>query len=273
MRYVSADDPLGAAFAAIRELEPTDPEVAGVLKRVRRRSSRAFRTPRVIAVIALLALGSAAAAAAVKTFSAATGISVRAGDPNARAIGTGEAIALGAPDDVAFGVQLTRDIRFAPGYQSWKAGMIAFQTALGPAGPPRGHAFMTSSALRWQVAEAAVCSWLNYYATSRAAGHTAAANSAAAQIRAAPNWQAITGLTYPSGLGPVVAAVGAGDAKLVRALIDTGQAGQCSPIGPFPPPGLSTAKRRAKLAAAEQLGQREIAADPVARGQGVSDTP
>jgi hypothetical protein len=32
-------------------------------------------------------------------------------------------------------------------------------------------------------------------------------------------------LRYPSGLGPVIAAVGAGDAKLVQALIDTGQVG------------------------------------------------
>jgi hypothetical protein len=63
----------------------------------------------------VLALGGVAAAAAVNTFSAATGIHVRASDPNARAIGTGHAIALGAPDDVGVGVKLTHDIPFALG--------------------------------------------------------------------------------------------------------------------------------------------------------------
>ena len=270
MRYVSADDPLGAAFAAIRELEPTGAEVAGVLKRVRRRKRGHLKTPRLIIVIGMLVCTGAAAAAAVNTFSAATGIYVRAGDPDAGAIGTGEAIALGALDDVGVGVKLTRDIRFAPGYESWRAGTIASQTTLGPGAPPPGHAFMTSSALRWQVAEAAACSWLNYFVASQAAGDTGAAKSAVAEIEAAPSWPAITGLSYPDGLGTVVAAVRAGDAKLVQALIDVGQVGNCLVIGPFPPTGMSSADRQAKLAAARRLGQQEIATDPVAQRLGIS---
>jgi hypothetical protein len=69
----------------------------------------------------------ATAAAGVTPFSAATGIHVRASDPNAEAIGTGQAIALGASDDITVGVKLTHDIHFAPGYESWRAGTIAFR--------------------------------------------------------------------------------------------------------------------------------------------------
>lgn len=169
--------------------------------------------------------------------------------------------------------ELTRDIPFAPGYESWRAGTIAFQTTLFGDSPPPGHAYITSGALRWQVAEAAVCSWLNYYVRSQAAGNAAAAKSAAAQIKAAPGWPAITGLSYPSGLGPVVAAVGAGDPKLVQALIDAGDVGNCLLYGPFPPAGMSQAERTARVVAAQQRGQREIATDPVAHRLGITDSP
>lgn len=273
MRYVSADDPLAVAFAAIRDLEPSEAEVATVLKRVRRRKRGAPRTPRLAAVIAILAVGSGATAAAVSSFSAATRIYVHSGDRNAGAIGTGEAIALGAPNEVSVGVKLTRDIPFAPGYAWWRAGTIAFQTTLYGDSPRPGHAFMTSSALRWQVAESAVCSWLDSYVAATTAGNSAAAESAATQIEAAPSWPAITGLSYPSGLGSVVAAVRASDPKLVQALIDTGQAGQCAAIGPFRPGRMSVAEQRAKLAAASRLGQQEIANDPVAERLGISGTP
>lgn len=226
-----------------------------------------FRTPARagIVVAAMVAAGAlAAGAAALNPFSAATGIQVRAGAQNAQAIGTGQAIALGASNEVSVGASLTQDIQFAPGYESWRARTIAFQTALG-SGAPGGQTFMTSSALRWQVAESAACSWLNYYVASEAAGDTAAASSAAAQIKAAPTWPAITGLNYPDGLGAAVAAVGAGDAELVQALIDTGQVGNCVSVGPFPPAGVSQADVRAKLAAARELGQHEIATDRLAR--------
>jgi hypothetical protein len=218
----------------------------------------------------VVAGGFAAAAVALNPFSAATGIQVQPGDPNAQAIGTGQAIAMGAPDDVSVGAGLTQDISFAPGYESWRAETIAFQTSLGPGSPPAGQAYMTSSALRFQVAESAACSWLTYYDASESAGNTGAASSAAAQVKAAPNWPAITGYDHPNGLGPAVAAVGAGDSSLVQALIDTGQAGNCTALGPFPPAGMSTADSRAKLAADSQLGQQDIAADPVAQRLGVS---
>jgi hypothetical protein len=224
-----------------------------------------------ILVAAVVAAGTlAGAAAGVVPFSAATGIQVRGSDPNAQAIGTGQAIALGASDDVSAGVNLTQGIPFAPGYESWRAGTIAFQTSLG-AGAPPGHAYITSSALRWQVAESAVCSWANYYVASEAAGNAAAAATAAAQIATAPSWSAITGLSYPSGLPSVVAAVGAGDANLVQALIDTGQVGgaTCTALGAFPPVGMSPADRATKLAAASQVGHREIATDAVAQGLGI----
>lgn len=140
MRHVSAADPLDVAFGAIRDLEPTEAEIAAVLKRAPRRGRMGFRTPRLIIVVAVLAVGvGAGAAAAVNTFSAATGTYMRAGERNAQATGTGEAIALGARDEVSVGVELTRDIPFAPGYAFWRAGTIAFQTTL-DGGAPLGHA-------------------------------------------------------------------------------------------------------------------------------------
>jgi hypothetical protein len=241
-----------------------------------------FRRGTRLAISGLAAVAAAgtvaAAAVAVNPFSALTGTQVKAGDPNAQAIGTGQDIAMGAPNDVSVGVKFTQDIRFAPGYESWRAGTIAFQTSPGPGpgpgSPPPGKALITSGALRWQVAEAAVCSWLKYYVASQAAGDTAAATSAAAQIDAAPGWPAMTGFSYPNKLGLAVAAVDGGDAKLVQALINTGQAGNCLAIGPlFSPAGLSAADQQAQLADARQLGQQEIATDPVAQRLGISGIP
>lgn len=177
---------------------------------------------------------------------------------------------MGASDDVSLGVNLTQDISFAPGYESWRAGTIVFQTSLGPGAPPEGQAYILSSALRWQVAESAVCSWLNYYVASKAAGNTAAVTSAAAEVEAAPTWPAISGFGMHDELGPVVAAVGAGDAKLVQALINTDQVGNCLAVGPFPPAGMSPADFQAKLATARRLGQQEIATDPVAQRLGIN---
>ena len=274
MRHVNANDSLVAAFAVIRDLEPTEAEIAGVLKGVPPRKRGLLRWPRLIIALAVLVVGGGAAtAAAVNPFSALTGTYVHAGATDAKALGTGQAIAMGALNDVSVGLKLTRDIPFAPGYESWRARTIAFQTTLEGSSPRPGQAFMTSSALRWQVAESAVCSWLNYYVAAKAVGNSATAKIAAAQINAAPGWPAITGLSYPSGLGPVVAAVGAGDRKLVQALIDTGDAGNCVAYGPFPPAGMSQAERTARVVAAQQLGQREIAADPVAHRLGITDTP
>jgi hypothetical protein len=128
---------------------------------------------------------------------------------------------------------------------------------------------MTSGALRWQVAESAACSWLAYYVSSASAGNTMAANAATREVAAAQHWSAITGLKYPDQLGLAVAAVRAGDGKLVQALIDTGRVGNCSAIGPFPPAGMSTTAQRAKLVAANKRGQREIATDPIAQRLGI----
>jgi hypothetical protein len=246
---------------------------------------RRFRRPTRagILLVAVLATGTVAAGAgAVKSFSALIGTQVKAGDRNAQAIGTGHDIAMGARDTVSVGLKFTQDIRFAPGYERWRAETIAFQTSLGPPGPgspPPGKALMTSGMLRRGVAEAAACSWLKYYVTSQAAGDTAAATSAAAQIDAAPGWPAMTALSFPNRLGLAVAAVDRGDAKLVQALINTAQAGDCLAIGPLfepgdlSPAGLSEADQQAQLAKARHLGQREIATDPVAHRLGISGIP
>ncbi len=224
-----------------------------------------------ILIATVIVAGSlAAVASALKPFSATTGMRVRAGDRNAQAIGSGTVIAMGASNDVSVGESLTQDIQFAPGYESWRDGTIAFQLSLGTGSPPAGQAFMTSSALRSEVAESAACSWLSYYVASESAGNDSAAVSAAAQVSAAPSWQAITGYSRPTGLAPAVAAVAAGDPKLVQALIDTGQAGNCTAVGPFPPGGISEADTRAKLAADRQVGQQEIATDRVAHRLGIN---
>ncbi|MGH2914177.1 MAG: hypothetical protein ACRDMX_04230 [Solirubrobacteraceae bacterium] len=204
--------------------------------------------------------------------SALTGLQILGSNPNAQAVGIGESLALGASNDVPVGLSLTKDITFAPGYEAWKAETIAFEMQLGPGAPPAGQALMSSSALRWQVAESAACSWVEYYIASGAADNTTATASAAAQIAAAPSWPAITGLAYPSGLGPVVAAISVSDTNLAQALIDTAQVGSasCTTLGPIPPSGMSTAAARAKLAAARQLGQQEIAADPNAQRLGIA---
>ncbi|MGH2866644.1 MAG: hypothetical protein ACRDNK_03615 [Solirubrobacteraceae bacterium] len=247
-----------------------------------RRRRRFHRPARAAALVALVLATGAAAATAAAVNSALTGTQVKAGDPNAQAIGTGQDIAMGAPDTVSVGIKFTQDIRFAPGYESWKAATVAFETSLGPPGPgspPPGKALMTSGMLRRGVAEAAVCSWLKYYVASQTAGDSAAATSAAAQIDAAPSWPAMTALSFPNSLGLAVAAVDRGDANLVQALINTAQAGNCLVVGPLfspgdvSPAGLSEADQQAQLAEARHLGQQEIATDPVAQRLGINGIP
>ncbi len=249
----------------------------GAQGRSKQRSLRSRRTAKVgiVSVVAVIVIigGLAAIAGANNPPSAASGKYVHARDANASATGTGELITMGAPDDVSVGEKYTQDITFAPGYESWRDKTIAFQTDLRGGAPP-GQGFIPSSALRWQVAESAVCSWLNYYVDSQATGDTAASASAAAQITSASSWPAITGLNYPSGLGSTVAAINAGDGKLVQALIDTGRGpGNCAAVGPFPPAGMSNAIVREKLVAASQAGERELASDPMAQKLGISATP
>jgi hypothetical protein len=227
------------------------------------------RRSRALAVVfACLVLSGAAVAA--QQFSAHSGIFLTRSSPNARALGTGEALAMGAPDAVSVGVQETKDIPFAPGYQSWRARDVAFQLSLGPGAPPAGHAFMTVNALRWQVADAAACSWMNDWLASSARGDTSAARTAGSELEAAPSWRAITAMNEPTGLDTIAIAVSHGDTQLVRALIDTGRAGNCSAVGPFPPTRLTTNQTRATLSLAQAKGARILARDPLATQLGIT---
>src|SRR5664279_4129856 len=100
-------------FTAAEKLLPSSPDndapfVARRAKRSGMGGSRFRRSTRLAAsaLAVVVAAGTVAAGAvAVNSFSALTGTQVKAGDPNARAIGTGQDIAMGAPNTVSVGVK------------------------------------------------------------------------------------------------------------------------------------------------------------------------
>jgi hypothetical protein len=222
--------------------------------------------------LAVMAIAAGGAYATSQALSANSGTVVTASSPNASALGTGEALTIGASDAVSVGLDDTNDIPFAPGYATWRKSEVSEQLDSNPGNPPAGSGFMTVSALRWQVAEAASCSWADYWLASTSQGNDGAASTAAAELEAAPSWSAITDMTSEaSGLGPLATAVSQEDTQLVTALIDTGSFGNCSAVGPFfPPAGMTAQEAQAKLSAARTTGQAILAHDSLARTLGLS---
>ncbi len=250
MRPIKATEGLGKAMARLR-IHSTLAVVLGVMS---------------------AAIAAGGAFAATQMLTANSGISLTSSSVNARALGTGEALTVGAADAVSVGVRDTADIPFAPGYSSWQEQEVAEQ--IGPSGnnPPAGTGFMTVSALRWQVAEAAACSWADYWLAATADGNSSAAASAASELEAAPSWSSITGMSSePSGLAAVAGAVSAGDTKLLGALIDTESFGSCSVLGPITPvAGMTAQQAQSKLGSAAASGRQILASDPLAAKLGVA---
>lgn len=206
---------------------------------------------------------------------AAAGPALPVSAPDAAVPGSYGALRVGAVGAVSAGMSDSAGIPFAPGYASWHRREVSDKLAAQPG--RTGGGVISVSALRWQVAEAAACSWADYWLASRAARDNVAMRVAGDQLESAPFSSAIADIgSEPSGLVPVAAAVAHGDAMLLRALIDTQSFGSCSVVGPFQPkPGMTTRRARVKLAAARVTGIHILAHDPLAYqlGLGIPGRP
>jgi hypothetical protein len=231
---------------------------------------RPRRSRALVVVLAGLVLSGTAVAA--QQITAHSGIFLTRSSPNARALGTGEALVMGAPDAVAVGVRETSDIPFAPGYRFWRAKDVAFQLSLSPGSPPVGRAFMTVGALRRAVADAAACSWTNDWLLAISQHDTVAARRAQSELAASPARSDNGGTTERTRLALLEIAVSHRDANLVRALIDTGRAGNCTALGPFPPTQLTPKQAQSRLHHAAAEGAKILGRDPLARRLGIPET-
>lgn len=159
---------------------------------------RRRRIRRVLAAVVAGAVLVGGTAAAAEIYQARTGtFAVDAEDLELG--GPGERLDPAAPD---FGETLdeeTRDIPF-PDAES-RAISRRDEVGYGLRDEP-GTASVSTGALRWWVARAALCAWSNEYAAATTRGDAAARGRAATMLRGAPTWPAIVELDPDQELNP-----------------------------------------------------------------------
>jgi hypothetical protein len=149
--------------------------------------------------------------------------------------GPGEELNPAAPDFRTVALQVTTDIPFPDGYGSWR------ELAVVDASDPSG--LVSTGALRGWFAASAFCAWVKDWRQSQLASDSAAADSAAQEIAAAPGWAAVTDEDpHPSSSGqgdsgssyslfgwmlPYRDAVLAGDTSRVEQLLASGYGDKC----------------------------------------------
>ena len=248
-------DAFKAATLAERDIRPA--------RHGLRRFTRGWR---LFVVVAVVLVGGGGAVAATKLLSVNSGQYVRS--PQAAGYG-GEILNIGAHNALAVGMRDTRNIPFAPGYSAWHRGVIQVNLADPSGQGPVGAAVTSTGALHAWVVSAATCSWVSYWVTSMRAGNSSGAATATRQIEQAPallREEAIGGI-QPSGLGPTIDAIKAGDVNLVHAMTDMGgmiSDGSCNGLGPTAviPAGMSRQQYHAKVVALIGTGMKLLLSDP-----------
>ncbi|WP_432537795.1 hypothetical protein [Kineococcus arenarius] len=149
------------------------------------RARRQRRLARAGAITLAVALAGTGTAAAATYLAARTG--ERTSGWEATAAGPGEVLRQDGSDYVDVARQLTADIPVAPGHQAqseaqFNVGALA----------PRADTQISTSALRAQVAQNAICTWADAWIAADATGDTAARRAAADTLTASLTWSAVT---------------------------------------------------------------------------------
>ncbi len=127
-----------------------------------------------------------------------------------RAGGPGEYLRIGAPDFCRVAMQVSADIPFPPGYQSWRRWLLV------AAGVKRvnlsgacdsqtqgGRAEVSTGELRGSFAQSAFCAWVYDWRHAVRAPGQDGLRTAVAHIDAAPGWSAVTAEDPHPSAGPL----------------------------------------------------------------------
>jgi hypothetical protein len=102
--------------------------------------------------------------------------------------GTGEFLDPSAPDFRDVALQLSSDIPYPQGYQTWRDFLISDEITNADGSTE------ASGALRGWFAASAFCAWVQVWRQADLSADTATASAAAQMIAQAPTWQAVTAL-------------------------------------------------------------------------------
>lgn len=219
--------------------------------RFARRGSR--RVVVLAAAVGALAIGGVAAAATYLT--TYTGKFVTG--YNARSIGPGQLLEIGAPNYCRAGLKLSSDISYPSGYEGWRTWVMLQDLAwqkITPSGSCANHdpfsleEQVTTGALHGFFAHSAFCAWVTDWQAAEGSGNTAEASNAASVIAGALKWPAVVAedphpsdMPVPDGSGtdpsslfgwmiPYQNAVAAGNTSVVSDLL-SGTANYASSVG------------------------------------------
>lgn len=179
-------DPLAGATLATPEIAAAAGQLANAIASLSRprRAPRSRRLKLAFAAAIAAAVVGVGVATAAGVFHARTGLfpspaEVPAGGP-------GEELNPAAPDFRSVALQLSADIPYPQGYDSWRDLVITreIQTADG--------GLETTGALRGWFAASAFCAWVQDWRQATNTGDSSEANRAATTIAAAPGWDAVT---------------------------------------------------------------------------------
>lgn len=227
-RLVASGDPIQRQIPASPGLEAAfDVMTASIASRPRRRPRRALSRPRaMLAVVVAVALLGAGATAATKLF-----IPARTRGPIMGG-GIGALINVDGTNYRQVALQISSDIPFPHGYESWRAAVIAWerqdqQAACGPGPLPGCMPKMPVGLLHGAFAASAFSAWVLAWRHAIMTGHGAAATRDLRVISGVLGWPAIRtedphprvsmpgdmGSTHPTAFGwmiPIIHAVSTG---------------------------------------------------------------
>lgn len=145
---------------------------------------RAIRRPRVAILIGAAVIATGA------TVAGGAGLSAHTGHFQPKKFvpvgGPGEDLNPVAPDFRTVALQISSDIPWPDGYESWRDSQISFLISRGGGGE------MTTGALHGWFAMSSFCAWVQAWRYADSTGNNGAAAQAAQVISGAPDWKAVT---------------------------------------------------------------------------------
>jgi len=187
--FLKAGDPVEPSALSGDGIEKALEEVgAEITTRSRQASSRRTRwlsisKPRAALLIGFATIGIGAAVAGGSQLSAHTGhFQPKKYIPMG---GPGEDLNPAAPDFRTVALQISSDIPWPDGYESWRDSLISFEISRGGGGE------MTTGALHGWFAMSSFCAWVQTWRYADLTGNSSAAAKAAQVISEAPGWKAV----------------------------------------------------------------------------------
>ena len=188
LELLKADDPIRSSTLAGEGIEAALDEIGaaitGVPRRAPRRRTISGRRTVLVVSVAILAIGAGVATGAA-VWSARTGQFPTKAEQAME--GPGEELDPAAPDYRAVALQISSDIPYPEGYESWREFLISEQIRTNDPGGVE-----TTGALHGWFAASAYCAWLQSWRQAAMAGDANATARAAQTIAQAPHRKAVT---------------------------------------------------------------------------------